>query len=167
MNYGMHAGDNGYCSRNRAHRKGGGPTPRMSSKMTIKLEPELLRRLQAIAEREGGTVSNSVRRAVIDYIREQSEPGSANELRMDLTLMETSMITQLVRIGVIREPQELFHKAFDNYVSGGDLIKAIDLTRTLSQMKEFPSTVPITTQKQRLDPLQVLEEGEDDEVVEG
>jgi hypothetical protein len=135
--------------------------------MTIKLEPELLRKLQAIAESEGITVSSSVRRAVIDYIREQSEPGSGNELRMDLTLMETSMITQLIRIGVIREPQELFHKSFDNYVSSGDLIKAIDLTRSLSQMKEFPSTVPITTHKQRFEPVQGIEEGEDDEVSEG
>ena len=139
----------------------------MSSKMTIKLEPELLRKLQAIAEREGVTVSSSVRRAVIDYVREQSEPGSANELRMDLTLMETSMITQLVRIGVIREPQELFHKSFDSYVSTGDLMKAIELARSLSQMKEFPSTVPITTQKQRFEPLQGIEEGDDEEVAEG
>jgi hypothetical protein len=44
---------------------------------------------------------------VIDYIREQSEPGSANELRMDLTLMETSMITQLVTQGTSGSPDNL------------------------------------------------------------
>ena len=133
--------------------------PRLSSKMTIKLEPELLQKLQAMAETEGVTVSNCVRRAVIDYVREQGDAERTNTLRLDLTLMETSMITQLVRIGVIKEPQELFHKAFDSYLSG-DLVKSLELARSLSQMKEFPSTVPITTRKEMYNPFDFIEDDE-------
>jgi len=132
--------------------------PRMSSKITIKLDPELLSRLQDIAEIEGVSVSNYVRRSVLKNLREKDAAKCPHVLNLDLSMLETATVTQLVRIGVIRDPQELFHKAFDSYMSN-DLRRTLAFARDLESMKAFPPTVPLTARRRELDPFEDIDEG--------
>ncbi len=122
--------------------------PRLTSKMTLKIEPELLRRIQAKAESRGVSVSYYVREAVIEHIRETEEEISPSTMRINMTLMETHVLTQLIRIGAMTEPQEMFHKAFDSYVSN-DLERTLNFAHGLKDMREFPSMVPLTTRRSR------------------
>lgn len=120
--------------------------PKLTSKMTVKIEPELLHRIQALAESKEISVSYYVRKALIDHIRDVEEENSPSSLRLKLSMMETHVLTQLIRIGAIREPEEMFHKAFDSYLSS-DLEKVMAFANQLKDMREFPSTVPLTTRK--------------------
>ena len=134
--------------------------PRLTSKMTLKIEPELLQRIQAMAESRGVSVSYYVREAVIEHIRETEEEISPSSLRISMTLMETHVLTQLIRIGAMTEPQEMFHKAFDSYVSN-DLERTLNFAHSLRDMREFPSMVPLTTRRSRISKLDDLEVDDD------
>jgi hypothetical protein len=127
--------------------------------MTVKIEPELLQRIQTISDSRGISVSYYVREAVIDHIRDLEEELSPDSLRIDLTLMERNVLTQLIRIGVLGEPQELFHKSFDSYIAS-DLERIISFANRLNDMREFPSTVPLT--KRRMKFQEVDDLGDDD-----
>lgn len=120
--------------------------PKLTSKMTVKIEPELLQSIQALAESQEVSVSYYVREALIDHIRDVEEEGSPSSLNLSLSLMERHVITQLIRIGAITEPEEMFHKAFDSYLSS-DLERVLRFANNLKDLREFPSTVPLTTRK--------------------
>jgi hypothetical protein len=128
--------------------------------MTVKIEPELLHRIQVLSDEEEISVSHYVRKALIQYIREVENEISPRSLRVDLTLMETHVLTQLIRIGAITEPQELFHKSFDSYLSH-DLERTLSFAGRLKDMREFPSTVPLTTRVSGKSNLDELDENDD------
>ncbi len=146
------------CPKGPHHK--GDRMPRLSSKMTLKIDPELLRRIQSEADERSISVSNYVRKALIHYIREMEEEMSPTSLRISLTLMETHVLSQLLRIGAISEPQDMFHKAFDAYLSN-DLQKLISFADRLKDMREFSPAVPLTTRKTGVDELSLLDEEED------
>jgi hypothetical protein len=120
--------------------------PKLTSKMTVKIEPELQRRIQLLAETKETSVSNYVRKALIDHVRDVEEENSPSTLRLKLTMMERHVMTQLIRIGAITDPEEMFHKSFDSYISS-DLERIMTFTNRLKDMREFPSTIPLTTRR--------------------
>ncbi len=134
--------------------------PRLTSKMTVKIEPELLHRIQVLSDEEDISVSHYVRKALIQYIREVEDENSPRSVRIDLTLMETHVLTQLIRIGAFKEPEVLFHKAFDSYMAN-DLERTLSFAHRLKDMREFPSTVPLTTRRSKDSGLDEMDENED------
>ena len=134
--------------------------PRLTSKMTVKIEPELLHRIQVLSDDADVSVSHYVRKALIQYIREVESDKTPSSLRIDLNLMETHVLTQLIRIGAITEPQQMFHKAFDSYLSN-DLERTLSFANRLEGMREFPSTVPLTTRVSGKSILDDLDENDD------
>ncbi len=93
----------------------GDAMPKLTSKVTMKIEPGLLDAIQEMADREGLPVSSFIRKAVISNIRggQESDP---NVLRMELTEMEIRAINRLVRVGVVRNGEDVFHRAFNLFM---------------------------------------------------
>jgi hypothetical protein len=89
--------------------------PKLTSKVTMKIEPGFLEAIQEMADKEGLPVSSFIRKAVISHIRggQESDP---NSLRMELTEMEIRAINRLVRVGVVRNGEDIFHRAFDLFM---------------------------------------------------
>jgi hypothetical protein len=125
--------------------------------MTVKIEPELLHRIQVLSDEEEISVSHYVRKALLHYIREVESERSPSSVRVDLNLMETHVLTQLIRLGAVKEPQEMFHKAFDSYIAN-DLERILTFANRLKDMREFPSTVPLTTREEKTSDLDELDD---------
>lgn len=106
--------------------------PKLSTKITVKLEPELLSELHASAESEGKTISGCVREAVINYVRERRMDGEPHVLRLTLTRYENSMIEDLVDIGVVDTAGELFHRSFTDFISGQKLKQIVETAQWLN-----------------------------------
>lgn len=107
----MHAGEKRPVSEGRPPEKGDA-MPKLTSKVTIKLEPRLLDILQELADSEGLPVSSYIRKAVIEHIGERHEEGTPHTLRIELTEMEIRVIERLIGLGYIRKGEELFHISF-------------------------------------------------------
>ena len=105
--------------------------PKLSTKITVKLEPELLSELHASAESESKTISGCVREAVINYVRERRKDGGPHVLRLTMTRYESSMIDDLVDLGVVDSAEELFHRSFNDFVSGQKLRQFVDTAHWL------------------------------------
>lgn len=95
--------------------------PRLSTKITVKLEPELLKDLHETADDEGRTISECVREAVLRYIRERRETERTTVLRLNLTRYERTVVNGLVNLGIADDPEEIFHRSFGDFVSGEGL----------------------------------------------
>jgi len=118
--------------------------PKLSTKITVKLEPELLSELQASAESEGKTISGCVREAVINYVRERRLEGEPHVLRLTLTRYENTMIDDLVELGVVDSAGELFHRSFNDFASGQNLKQLVE---TAQWVKTTRPLVPDNSSK--------------------
>lgn len=112
--------------------------PRLTSKMTVKIEPELLQRIQETSESRNISVSYYVREALIKYQREADDDRTHRSLRVNLTPMEMHVLTELKRIGVISDGEHLFHKSFDSFLVN-DLDRTLEVGIKLRDMKGFSS----------------------------
>lgn len=90
--------------------------PKLTSKVTIKLEPGLLDKLVELAESEGLPVSSYIRKAVIEHVGMRQDEGISTQMRIQPTRTELRVINRLMRLGYLRDPEDLFHKAFDLYL---------------------------------------------------
>lgn len=115
--------------------------PRLTSKMTVKIEPELLQRIQEISESRNISVSYYVREALIKYQREADDERTHRSLRVNLTPMEMHVLNELKRIGLISDPEQLFHKSFDSFIKN-DMDRALEVGRKLQDIKGFSSEEP-------------------------
>lgn len=91
--------------------------PKMSSKVTMKIEPKLLHTIQVRAEGEGLAVSSYIRKAVINYIGERQED-DPRVIRFEMTPLEFRAVYKLIGLGVVRKKEDAFHNAFDSYLRG-------------------------------------------------
>lgn len=89
--------------------------PKMSSKVTMKIEPKLLQTIQVRAEAEGLAVSSYIRKAVISYIGERQED-DPRAIRFEMTPLEIRAIYKLIGLGVAIKKEDIFHSAFDIYL---------------------------------------------------
>jgi hypothetical protein len=89
--------------------------PKMSSKVTMKIEPKLLQTIQMKAESEGLPVSSYIRKAVISYIGERQDDNPMT-ISFEMTPLEIRAISHLRSLGVVRYYEEVFHNAFDLYL---------------------------------------------------
>ncbi|MGA1822270.1 MAG: ribbon-helix-helix domain-containing protein [Thermoplasmatota archaeon] len=113
--------------------------PKLSTKITVKLEPELLSELHASAESEGKTISECVREAVINYVKERRTDGEPHVLRLMLTRYEASLIGDLLELGVVDSAGELFHRSFSDFVSGQRLRNFVETAQWLKGTKPVVS----------------------------
>jgi hypothetical protein len=90
--------------------------PKMSSKVTMKIEPKLLHTIQVRAEGEGLAVSSYIRKAVINYIGERQED-DPRIIRFEMTPLEIRAIYNLIGLGVVKKQEDAFHRAFDTFLS--------------------------------------------------
>ncbi|MGA1872414.1 MAG: hypothetical protein ACMUHY_01970 [Thermoplasmatota archaeon] len=88
--------------------------PKMTSKITMKIEPKLLERIQSRADSEGLAVSSYIRKAVISYIGERKE--DPRTIRFEMTPLEIRAINKLRGLGVVRSKEDAYHNAFDVYL---------------------------------------------------
>ena len=70
---------------------------KLTTKISVKLEPDQLYDLQEVAESQGLTVSRCVRKAVVSYIREHNEEGGSSILRLTLTRLEKEAAQKSLR----------------------------------------------------------------------
>ena len=105
--------------------------PKLSTKITVKLEPELLSELHSSADSEGKTISECVREAVINYVRERRMDGEPRVLRLTLTRYENNIVDDLVELGVVDSAGELFHRSFDDFVTGQKLKQYVETAQWL------------------------------------
>jgi hypothetical protein len=89
--------------------------PKMSSKVTMKIEPKLLHTIQVRAEGEGLAVSSYIRKAVINYIGDGKED-DPRVIRFEMTPLEFRAIYNLIGLGVVRRKEDAFHNAFDTFL---------------------------------------------------
>ena len=138
--------------------------PRLSTKVTVKLEPDLLTNLQSVAESGGQTVSGCVREAVIRYLREQRTDGGPGVIRLTLTRFEREVVDTLLDRGVVDTPQELYHRALETYISEGVLrpIRSLEALRRLRPLPNRPSEDPAQPMKNPFDIVEEEEGGDDD-----
>ena len=112
--------------------------PKLTTKISVKLEPDQLYDLQEVAESQGLTVSRCVRKAVVSYIREHNEEGGSSVLRLTLTRLEKEAVGSLVDLGVIDDPEEFFHKAFTDYMAEG-VKKPLETLDRIKQLRPVPN----------------------------
>ncbi len=117
--------------------------PKLTTKISVKLEPDQLYDLQEVAESQGLTVSRCVRNAVVRYIREHNEEGGSSVLRLTLTRLEKEAVGSLVDLGVIDDPEELFHKAFNDYLADG-VKRPLEALDRIKQLRPVPNRRPGT-----------------------
>lgn len=142
--------------------------PRLSTKITVKLEPELLQALQAISEAEGQTISRLVRDAVNSYVDERREEDGTGIIRLSLSRFETSVIADLVRIGYVDSAEQVFHETFHDQMSTHGIGRALEMAsriRELSPYKGVPpaTLVPLSYASKRNAPELTDEEEDEDE----
>lgn len=89
--------------------------PKMSSKVTMKIEPKLLHTIQVRAEGEGLAVSSYIRKAVINYIGERQED-DPRVIKFEMTPLEIRAVYKLIGLGVVNRKEDAFHNAFDSYL---------------------------------------------------
>jgi len=89
--------------------------PKMTSKITMKIEPKLLERIQFEADSEGLAVSSYIRKAVISHIggRQDTDPRT---IRFAMTPLEFRAINRLRGLGVVRSYEDAYHNAFDHFL---------------------------------------------------
>jgi hypothetical protein len=88
---------------------------KMTSKVTMKIEPKLLHTIQVRAEGEGLAVSSYIRKAVINYIGERQED-DPRVIRFEMTPLELRAVYNLIGLGVVSRKEDAFHNAFDSYL---------------------------------------------------
>jgi hypothetical protein len=128
--------------------------PKMSSKVTMKIEPKLLHTIQVRAEGEGLAVSSYIRKAVINYIGERKED-DPRVIRFELTPLEFRAIYNLIGLGVVKRKEDAFHKAFDSFLSSEyDCIvsRAKDLL-IADQLSSNPNQIVPPVANTRSDPV--------------
>ncbi|MBN1538924.1 MAG: hypothetical protein JW939_02180 [Candidatus Thermoplasmatota archaeon] len=88
---------------------------RMTSKITMKIEPRLLEIIQQKADSEGLALSSYIRKAVIGYIggRKEDNPGF---IRFEMTPLEIRAINRLRGLGIVSKEENAFHNAFDFFL---------------------------------------------------
>ena len=96
--------------------KKGEAMPKLTSKVTIKLEPGLLDVLQELADSQGLPVSSYIRKAVIEHVGIRQENESSYKLRIETTDLEFRVINRLMKLGYLKRPEDLFHRSFDLYL---------------------------------------------------
>ena len=111
--YGMHRG--GLTARFQNRPPKGEAMPKMTSKITMKIEPKLLDRIQSEAESEGLAVSSYIRKAVISHIGERQD-NDPRTIRFEMTPLEFRAIGKLRGLGVVRSNEDAFHNAFDHFL---------------------------------------------------
>ncbi|MBN1390877.1 MAG: hypothetical protein JXA22_09590 [Candidatus Thermoplasmatota archaeon] len=89
--------------------------PKMTSKITMKIEPKLLERIQEKADSEGLALSSYIRKAVISYIGGRKEDNQW-VIRFEMTPQEIRAINKLRGLGVVKNREDAFHNAFDVYL---------------------------------------------------
>jgi hypothetical protein len=118
--------------------------PRLSTKITVKLEPELLQELQNISESEGLTISRLVRDAVNDYFKERREDDGMGIVRLSLSRFELSVISDLVRIGYVDSAEEVFHQAFHDQMATHGIGRALEMATRIRELSPFKGGPPAT-----------------------
>lgn len=96
--------------------KKGEAMPKLTSKVTIKLEPSLLDVLQELADSQGLPVSSYIRKAVIEHVGIRQENENPYKLRIETTDLEFRVINRLMKLGYLKRPEDLFHRSFDLYL---------------------------------------------------
>jgi len=119
--------------------------PKLSTKITVKLEPDLLDDLQLTAESEGKTISECVREAVIKYIQEQREKSQPQVLRLNLSRYERNLLDELLEVGIVDSAEDLFHRTFDDFITGEGLRRYLDAIKLIKGTRPLiskPAPVP-------------------------
>ncbi|MDG6224357.1 MAG: hypothetical protein QCI82_02465 [Candidatus Thermoplasmatota archaeon] len=116
--------------------------PRLSTKITVKLEPELLQELQLISEYEGHTVSRLVRESVYNYVKERREGYGSGTIRLNLSRFEMSVVNDLVKIGYVDNAEQVFHEAFHDQMANHGMGKAMEMASRIRDMAPFKGGVP-------------------------
>ena len=128
--------------------------PKMTSKVTMKIEPKLLHTIQVRAEGEGLAVSSYIRKAVINYIGERQED-DPRVIRFEMTPLEIRAIYKLIGLGVVCKKEDAFHNAFDSFLRS-------EYDNVVSRAKEMliddhlssnpnPETPPVASTRSDLD----------------
>jgi len=116
--------------------------PKLTTKITVKLEPEFLQDLQSISESEGMTISRLVREAVYDYVSERRDEESPGTIRLSLSRFEMAVVNDLIRIGYVDDAQQLFHEALHDQLSTHNLGKALEMASRIRDMSPYSRFIP-------------------------
>jgi len=116
--------------------------PRLSTKITVKLEPELLQDLQFISESEGLTISRLVREAVYEYIKERRDNSGLGIVKLGLSRFEMSVVNDLVRIGYVDTPEQAFHEAFHDQMYNHGIGRKLEMATKIKELAPFKGNVP-------------------------
>jgi metal-responsive CopG/Arc/MetJ family transcriptional regulator len=118
--------------------------PRLSTKITVKLEPELLQELQVISESEGQTISRLVREAVNNYVNERREEDGMGILRLSMSRFEMSVVADLVRIGYADTAEHVFHEAFHDQMATHGIGKTLEMASRIRELSPIKGVSPAT-----------------------
>lgn len=88
---------------------------RMTSKITMKIEPRLLEVVQEKAASEGLALSSYIRKALIGYIGGRKED-NPEVIRFEMTPLEIRAINRMRGLGIVRLEEDAFHNAFTFYL---------------------------------------------------
>ncbi|MGA1819835.1 MAG: hypothetical protein ACMUHU_02380 [Thermoplasmatota archaeon] len=140
--------------------------PKMTSKITMKIEPRLLERIQTEADSEGLAVSSYIRKAVISHIggRQDNDPRT---IRFEMTPLEFRAINKLRGLGVVRSNEDAFHIAFGHFLKE-EYDKVVSRAKEMIVEDHLARGVDLgpTTAKDRDDPADridmdlILEDGD-------
>lgn len=142
--------------------------PRLSTKITVKLEPELLQELQIISESEGQTISRLVREAVNSYVNERREEDGMGILRLSMSRFEMAVAADLVRIGYADSAEQVFHEAFHDQMATHGFGRALEMASRIRELSPFKGVSPATPVSLSFPPTrrrhpEIADEDEDDE----
>jgi metal-responsive CopG/Arc/MetJ family transcriptional regulator len=118
--------------------------PRLSTKITVKLEPELLQELQMISESEGQTISRLVREAVNNYVNERREEDGMGILRLSMSRFEMSVVADLVRIGYADSAEHVFHEAFHDQMATHGFGRTLEMASRIRELSPIKGVSPAT-----------------------
>ena len=116
--------------------------PRLSTKITVKLEPELLQDLQMISESEGLTISRLVREAVYNYIQERRDNEGMGIVKLNLSRFELSVVNDLVRIGYVDSAEQVFHETFHDQMADHGIGRILEMASRIKDLTPFHGNVP-------------------------
>ena len=132
--------------------------PKMSSKVTMKIEPKLLETISVKAEAEGLAVSSYIRKAVISYIGERLE-NNPRSIRFEMTSMEIRVINKLLDLGVVKTDEDVFHNALNEYLR-------CEYDKVVSRAKDMMIEDHISRDQKGKDPFAVNTRTDPDEGID-
>ena len=141
--------------------------PRLSTKITVKLEPELLQDLQGISESEGLTISRLVREAVYNYINERRDNEGMGIVKLNLSRFEMSVVNDLVRIGYVDSAEQVFHETFHDQMAAHGFGRVLEMASRIKDLTPFQGNVPYapvspSSSRRRKGPPEVEDEVDED-----